>query len=644
MASNSNLHPSREVDTADHETLGLPYPGISAMVLSATQDGKSLSSNLSSLSLQPQTRGTADAAPKKHPRSADDARKSLSELFPEPKYFSEPEYVNDEALPGSSFMNKNYHSSNFATLPPRRRPSEAINPSQENLSRSDLIELGRSEALRILPEEHAAKYMLPHDNFSIGDKRVNKGYYLFTEADFEDMQAETMQSEIIRGSSKERPLPKLDLSLSAIEGMTHFGACFVTNGINYPLSSREEKAAVLQIFAEHVSRDKNAVSKAFVSKSKNEMSPAQGIDLLKHKVQRLLRDRVLTICGNTVVPCTEEDEPLVGEQNRYTKRALKEVFKLLSDDNNDWLAEDPIEQQMDPFRWTRTSTTIETKAGSRDKVTIALKRRSQMRPTKSEDIFGFGLTFAESYSEIRRETKVSVACKEAISQLRAIKAQEIAVADAKELVPPTNVLTQPTDLHPAEGIQKHGSENTLGLSSTSAFSQTADDENGKRKRRRPAERFGQPMRLTLKGPRRGTDDALQPSKSKAFSHLNVPPTDGIVSEGGAANASNANSISISLFDGDNSMHKSSSDSLPTSKLVILRLGKSATSKFAEIIDQPNPNKRQKVEKSSRKAGGDEVNAAAETSTSQIANSGFMPSQNKPRPKPDKGKGRKAARK
>ncbi|GIZ42139.1 hypothetical protein CKM354_000541800 [Cercospora kikuchii] len=644
MPYNSNLQSSRGTDTANHEMSDLPFPGISAVVLSATQDGKSLSSNLSSLSLQPQTHSTADTAPIKHPRSAEDARKSIGELFPKPKYFEEPEYFEDEALPRSDYINKKYHANNFATLPRRCSPSGLIDRSQEHFSRSDLVELGQSEARSILPQEHAAKYMLPHENFSIGDKSVNKGYYLFTEADFEDMQAETMQGEANRSNSKERPLPELDLSLSAIEGMTHFGACFVTNGINYPLSSREEKAAVLQIFAEQVSRDKNAVSRAFVSKSKTEMSPAQGIDLLKHKVQRLLSDRVLTICGNTVVPCTEEDEPLVGEQNRYTKRALKEVFKLLSDDNNDWLAEDPIEQQMDPFRWTRTITTIETKAGSRDKVTIALKRRSQMRPTKSEDIFGFGLTFAESYSEIRRETKVSVACKEAISQLRARKAQENAVADAKELVPPTNVLTQPTDLHPAEGIQKHGSENTMGLSSTPEPGQNAEMKDEKRKRRRPAESFAQPVRLTLKGPRRKTPNALQPLKSKASQHLDVPPNDGIVSQGGPAESSDANSTSNPLFDGDNFMHESSSGSLPTSKPVILRLGKSAISKFAEIIDRLNPNKRQKVEKSSRNAEGAEIHAAAETSTSQTASSGSMPSQNKPRPKPDKGKGRKTARK
>lgn len=134
MSSNSDPQRSRETDTADHEMSDVPFPGISAMVLSATQDGKSLSSNLSSLSLKPQTRSTADAAPRKHPKSAEDAHKSLSELFPEPKYFDKPEYLEDEALPRSDYINKKYHANNFATLPQRRQPSEPIDRSQEHFS------------------------------------------------------------------------------------------------------------------------------------------------------------------------------------------------------------------------------------------------------------------------------------------------------------------------------------------------------------------------------------------------------------------------------------------------------------------------------------------------------------------------------
>ncbi|CAK1356906.1 hypothetical protein CB0940_11917 [Cercospora beticola] len=629
----SNLQQSHATDMADHE---LPFPGISAVVMSVPQAGKSLSTNLSTLSLSSQTRSTTGAAPKKHLRSDEDARKSLSELFPTPKYFSEPEYFNGEALPRSSFMNKKYHSSNFATLPQRRRPSEAIDPSQENLSRTDLIKLGRSEALRILPEEYAAKYMLRHENFTIGGKVVNKGGYLFTEADFEGMQAEAMQRKGMQHSSSKRPLRDLDLRFSAIEGMTHFGACFVTNGINYPLSSREEKDAVLQIFDQQVSRDKNALSKAFAIKPQNGISPTQATDLLRHKVQRLLRDRVLTICDNTVVPCTEDDEPLVGEQNRYTRRALKEVFRLLTDENDGWLADDPLEQQLDPFRWTRSIVTIETKAGSRDMVTLAIKRRSQMLPTKTTDIFGFGLTFAESYSELRRETKVSVACKEAITQLRAKKASKDAdpVVDAEDQKIAPKVHTSEPALHTGHGgPQNDGPEKALDPSSNPAISKIAESYGPeKRKRRRPAENSEQFERTAQQAPPRKNNGALVRMRSEALPRAAASSADG------------TSSTSNARADGYDSSRRSNNDNAAPSRLVILRFSTSAATKFEDIVDRPTANKRQRLQTYPQQAASTEETAVNDTSTSQPANSESKPPQNQLKPQPEKGKGRRAKRK
>ncbi|KAM3425287.1 hypothetical protein BST61_g7235 [Cercospora zeina] len=344
-----------------------------------------------------------------------DASKSLDEIFPSPPYSEEPEHYDDDHLPRSHTKDvKSYSSANFATLPSLQADSSSREDDSRFVSRSDLLARGGSGAIQICPQDYAANNMLRHAEFTIEGMNVPRHDYLFTRLDSEDMQ------EV----SRLPPLAQLNLKFTAMEAMTRFGKCFVYHGVNWPLHNQEETHAVLDVLSERVVQDKNAIWRSLAPDDRDDNLSEYARNMLEFKVRLLLHNHILVICGGTVVPCNEHGDPLVGNENKFVKRALRELFRLLRSDNIDWLPSDGADLKLDPYFWTRTITSTQTKAGKRDNVTLTIKRRSQMTITKSTDLTGFGISTKESRDILRREDEVSFACKRIINQMRKAKSKE----------------------------------------------------------------------------------------------------------------------------------------------------------------------------------------------------------------------------
>lgn len=101
-----------------------------------------------------------------------------------------------------------------------------------------------------------------------------------------------------------------------------------------------------------------------------------------------MKDGALVRCGDTLVPCNEHGDPVLGGLCRWVRLALLALFECLTRDGDHWLEKTVSEQRQDRFVWVREVTTKQTRVGPRRQYTLRLKLRGEKNAT---DLDGFGM-------------------------------------------------------------------------------------------------------------------------------------------------------------------------------------------------------------------------------------------------------------